>query len=107
MSGRPDYDVGDLVVCVDASRMECTGGLVGRTIHTGELVTRGRVYRVYGMASGVLQFGPDAGRCCGCLVARLDSGAQGHVARFRKVDPLPDALTSLLATEPVREGVPA
>lgn len=90
MMDRPDYDAGDLVVCEPPTDT--------RLPLTGELV-RGRVYRV-----SRLWFAFDYWR------AWVD-GASPHAVgwyagSFRKVDPLPDALTSLLASTP-REQVPA
>ena len=100
MSGMPDYSVGDLVVCVNDTPNPTYGV---RTVRCGQIyrvekfdIVRPNALLGEGMnvyLVGVPGVGP----------AKVGH----HIARFRKVDPLPAALTELLATTPVREQVPA
>jgi hypothetical protein len=98
MSGRPDYDAGDLVAALP----------IGRTWPNG------RPYRDEDYA----RWAPYVGRVF--LVLDLFDDLEGdwlmfakglpcHVGAhaFREVNRLPNALTSLLVTEPVRDRVPA
>ena len=91
MTGRPDYDAGDLVVCVRTERLDSPD--------------LGRVFCVLAVVS------PDAndptwGAVVGGRMSQHWSGSF-LADSFRKVDPLPDALTSLLASKPVRERIDA
>lgn len=98
MNDRPDYDVGDLVVCVTTDLIDC-----GPVRHLGKFTTKGRVVRVQKIRRG--RFDNGAPLPCTCKVVVADGVEVGLVQRFRKVDPLPDSLTSLLASEPTREKV--
>lgn len=92
MSNRPDYDAGDLVVCVDASP---------RSWSRGNLLKRCGIYRIRS-----IYFWKD-NEWAAVLEERLDAPEGFLAVRFRKVDPLPDALTSLLASKSVRERIDA
>lgn len=93
MSGAPDYSVGDLVVCVKLNRPDKCGARIGG------------VYRVARLVPSVLLPGIWRVELEG---VRPPLGYPGYNAdRFRRVDPLPAALTSLLTSKPAREGVPA
>lgn len=97
MSGRPDYDVGDLVVCAP----------VGDNIDGMPPI--GSVWRVTRLAPPESK----ADIAVDMWAVTIDGYAPpaGYTAfdagDFRKADPLPDALTSLLASKPVREREPA
>ena len=101
MMGHPDYDAGDLVVCVDdVPRVGCHPFNV---IDLAQLNV-GKVYRVSRL--GILRDGDVF--CTLVEVQNVHPLLFGFFAsRFRKVDPLPDALTSLLASKPVRERIDA
>lgn len=86
MTGAPDYGTGDLVVCVDAiQRPYQHVGVqprmtLGKVFLVADVRLMGRVWRVF--MDGIVHInGWDADR-------------------FRKVDPLPDALVALLKAEP-------
>ena len=101
MTGCPDYDAGDLVVCVDVvPRVGCHAFNV---IDLARLNV-GKVYRVSRL--GISSYGDVF--CTLVEVQNVHPLLVGFMAcRFRKVDPLPDALTSLLASKPVRERIDA
>lgn len=84
VSGRPDYDAGDLVVCVDIGVIRCNGGQEHRAF-ARNIVRKGRVYRVEAITPDVNGVVPP----CGCLNVKLEGGLIGHPARFRKIDPKP------------------
>lgn len=90
MTGRPDYDVGDLVCCVDASQNR-GNGIVPSSLRVGG------VYRV---ASFCLASGTASDGWCVRLEGMTASTRWGFMAwRFRKVRSLPESLTSLLAKD--------
>ena len=106
MTGRPDYDVGDLVVCVDdgpSRALPAMGEPSG--LHLG------RVYRV------LEALPPDSVSRCGRYRflnwAVYVSGAKPplnipyHAPRFRKLNPKPPEFFTGTIEANQREGVPA
>jgi hypothetical protein len=96
MSGRPDFDAGDLVVCVD------DGPLVwkGSVFKSG--VVRGRVYRVDRVICDSVT------REWGVLLTGIRSiGTTGafYASRFRKIDRADDSFIQTLAACKPRERV--
>jgi hypothetical protein len=90
MTGRPDYDVGDLVVCVRAQ--------------TPNSLNLGKVWRVVGFVP------PD---CAGNLGVLLEGRRSSHptgafqASGYRKIDPKPPEFWTGEIEVETREGVDA
>jgi hypothetical protein len=99
MSGRPDYDVGDLVVCVDD----------GQRGDFQPPVARGRVYMVANLAA------PGTVSSCGRMTAHkwgvflLGVPLRDAISadRFRKIDPKPPEFWTGTVDADAPEHVPA
>lgn len=102
MSGRPDYDVGDLVVCVD-DRLIMTGG------RCGPLPRSGSVYRAVDIIrpGEVGRFGARATGWGVCVEGCLNLPCGYFAARFRKLDPKPPEFWTREVEAEQRDEVPA
>lgn len=98
MSGRPDYDAGDLVVCVDTTSES-------RLIAATEMLSMGQIYRVAGIAWSPMTMTWDA-ILDGVCPERSDTG--GFLAsRFRRIDPKPPEFWTGTVSADANEQVPA
>lgn len=102
MTGRPDYDAGDLVVCVETSAPENYGRGLGRG---GRHLQRDRVYRV-------IKILPHSRAMYG-FVACLEGVRSGDetggfdASRFRRIDPKPPEFWTGTIDADTPEQVPA
>jgi hypothetical protein len=80
-----DYDVGDVVVCVDAGVIKCKSGWR----HIGSGIKKGDIIRVDAIAPS-RRMGLT---CPTCLAVRSNSGELGVAARFRKLPKTTDEFT--------------
>ena len=88
---KSDYDVGDVVECVDLGILHCKNAYHDGT---GSNLKLGGVYRVerFGTSQDFLPYDVD----CGCLCAGVGQGRSGHHARFKKLKRADDAFIRVL-----------
>lgn len=80
-----DWQVGDLAVCVDASKFRCEHG----TVHFGgHCPPLGSAHRVAAVLDAIPYSSLRTGTTpCRCPCLAFDGGMVGHVRRFRKIRP--------------------